>query len=104
MSFEAITSIAEAEQKAKQTVAEAEAKAKQMIVDAENAGKAAVEAAVVKADSEVAELRRQADEKAVADAEKLSSDNENKKAALRAKAETKLEKAANLVVERIVNS
>lgn len=104
MSFEAIASIAEAEARAKQTAADAEARAKQMIADAETAGKAAVEAACEKADSEVAELRRQADEKAIREANARSSENENLKAALRAKAETKLNKAAKLVVERIVNS
>ena len=53
---------------------------------------------------ELAELRRQADEKAMTEAEGLSKETENKKAALRAKAEARLEKAAALVVERIVNS
>jgi len=104
MSFEAIVNIAAAEEKAKAMLAEAEAKARQMVSDAENEGKAAVEAACFKADDEVAELRKQADEKAAADAKELVSGNENKKAAMRAKAEARLEKAAALVVERIVNS
>ena len=38
------------------------------------------------------------------EAEGLSKETENKKAALRAKAEARLENAAALVVERIVNS
>ncbi len=104
MSFEAITSIAQAEAEAKATVAAAEARAKQLLAEAETAGKAAVEAAGAKADSELAELRRQADEKAMTEAGGLSKETENKKAALRAKAEARLEKAAALVVERIVNS
>ena len=72
--------------------------------DAESAGKAAVEAAAAKAESELVELRRQSDEKAVKAANELSQELENKKAALRAKAEAKLDQAAKLVVERIVNS
>jgi len=104
MSFEAITSIAQAEQEAKAAVAAAEAKAKQMLSDAEAAGKAAVEAAGAKADEELAELRRQAREKAKGDAQTLAGELENKKAALAARAETRLEQAASLVVERIVNS
>ena len=104
MSFEAITSIAQAEAEAKATVAAAEAKAKQLLAEAETAGKAAVEAANAKADSELAELRRQADEKAMTEAEGLSKETENKKAALRVKTEARLENAAALVVERIVNS
>ena len=104
MSFEAITSITEAEALAKTAVVQAEAKARQMIADAEAAGKAAVEAAAAKAESELVELRRQSDEKAVKAANELSHELENKKAALRAKAEAKLDQAAKLVVERIVNS
>lgn len=104
MSFEAITSIAQAENEAKAIIAGAEAKAKQMVADAESAGKAAVEAAYAKAESELKELRRQADEQAMSEAGELSGDMENRKAVLRAKAEAKLEKAAALVVERIVNS
>ena len=62
VSFEAIASITQAESDAKAAVAQADAKARQMRIDAENAGKAAIEAAAVKADNELAELRRQADE------------------------------------------
>lgn len=104
MSFEAITGIAQAENEAKAIVADAEAKAKQMVSDAESTGKAAVEAAVARAESELKELRRQADEQAMDEAGGLSGDVETKKAVLRAKAEARLEKAAALVVERIVNS
>ena len=75
-----------------------------MVAAAENAGKLAVDAAVVKADSEIQELRRQAEEQAKALAEELSVEAAKKKAALRADAQAKLEKAAALVVERIVNS
>ena len=104
MSYEAITSVTQAEAAAKTAVANAEAKAKQMLTDAENAGKAAIEAACVKAESELQELRARAGEKAVSEAGDLSNELENRKASLRAMAEMKLEKAANLVVERIVNS
>ena len=104
MSFEAITSITEAEAQAKAAVVQAEAKARQMLSDAETAGKTAVEAAASKAKSELVELRRQSDERAVQAANGLSVELENKKAALRAKAEAKLDQAAKLVVERIVNS
>jgi len=104
MSFEAISDITQAEADAKAMVSAAETKARQMIVNAEAEGKAAIDAARAKADSELLELRKQADEKAKVNAQELSDDLENKKAALRAKAETRMEKAANLVVERIVNS
>ena len=103
MSFEAITSIAQAETDAKAAVAAAEAKAEQLLSDAEAAGKAAVEAACSKAEEELAELNRQAKEKAKGDAQTLAGELENQKAALRARAEARLDQAASLVVERIVN-
>ena len=52
MSFEAISSIAQAEHEAKTAVAAAEGRSKQMLSDAEAAGKAAVEAAGSKAEEE----------------------------------------------------
>ncbi len=104
MSFEAITNIAQAEALAKASVADAETKARQMLADAETAGKAAMEAAGAKAEAELVQLRQKADEKAETDAGDLTGELENRKAALRAKAEARLEKAAALVVERIVNS
>ena len=104
MSFEAITGITEAEAAAKAQVAQAEAKSRQMLIDAEAAGKAAVEAAVHKAEGELVELRRQADQKAMEAANKLSKELEKKKTVLSAIANKKLDKAAELVVERIVNS
>ena len=93
MSFEAVSNIAQAEAQAKVTVAEAESRAKQMLADADTAGKLAIDAACAKAEEELKELSRQVSEKARA-----------QKAALRARAEGRLEQAAALVVERIVNS
>ena len=104
MSFEAIDKITEAETQAKKIVAGAESKARQMLEDAENRGKAALSAAGEKAERELAELKKQSDSKAVSDANALSGDIENKKAALRARAESRIDRAAELVVERIVNS
>ena len=103
MSFEAITSITEAEAQAKAAVAAAEAQARQMLADAETAGKAVLEAAGVKAESELAELRRKTEEKSRAQTDELAQVLDGRKSALRAKAESKLEEAAALIVERIVN-
>ena len=104
MSFEAISNITQAEAQAKATRAGAEARAKQLAADAESAGKLAVESALGKADDELAELSRQVNEKAKKQAEVLSGELENQKAALRARAGGKMEAAAAKVVERIVNS
>ena len=103
MSFEAITSISQAENAAEVAVSYVESQAKQMIADAENAGKAAVAKAVEKAEREIAELRRQSAAKSELEAGELNNTVENRKAGLRAAAEAKLTEAATLVVERIVN-
>lgn len=103
MSFEAITSITEAEAEARYTVSSAQTRAKQMLEDAQSAGELAVEAACAKAENELAELNRQAGEKAKTGAAGLAGELETKKAAMRARAERNMDKAAGLVVERIVN-
>ena len=103
MSLEAILAITEAEEKARQLKSDAAARAKQMLADAKTAGEEYLNAAVKKAETEIAGLTKKAEDKAKADATELAQSNENKKAALRAKAETRLDKAADLIVERIVN-
>lgn len=104
MSFDAIASIAQAEDAAKVAVSYAEAQGRQMIADAEAAGKASIEAAVKKAEAELGELKKRSDAKSLDEAAKLSQSVQGRKADLRAAAEEKLEAAAKLVVERIVNS
>ena len=104
MSLEAITAITEAEERARQKKADAAADAKRKIAQAISDGEAAVEAAAGKADAEIAERMRKAEEKAKADASELAGSNENKKASMHARAESRLDKAAELIVERIVNS
>lgn len=49
------------------------------------------------------ELRAKSDEKAKQDAVALASDTENRKAAMRARADARMDKAAALIVERVVN-
>ena len=83
MSFEEITTIRDAENRAKQIQADAQA--------------------VGKAQRELQTLRAKSDEKAKADAEKLAAETKNKEAAMRIKAKTNLDRAASLIVERIVN-
>ena len=104
MSLEAITSVAAAEQEAKAAVAAAQAQTKQMLADAEAAGKASLEAAREKADSELEQLRSKAQEKSRADTRALTLELENDRLELRRKAESRLDEAAALIVERIVNN
>ena len=85
-------------------VAAAEAKARQLIAEAEAAGNASVEEAVARADRELELLYAKAGAKNSADAEALARELEDRKAALLAKAQERLDSAASLVVERIVNN
>ena len=55
------------------------------------------------AQQELQTLRAKSDEKAKADAETLAAETKNKEAAMRIKAKTNLDRAASLIVERIVN-
>ena len=102
MSFEAITTIRDAENRAKQIQADAQAAAAAAVETAQAEGKAA-ELTVGKAQRELQTLRAKSDEKAKADAEKLAAETKNKEAAMRIKAKTNLDRAASLIVERIVN-
>ena len=62
------------------------------------------EEAIRKASEEVSQLAKQADEKAKAEALALADNNENRKAVMRTKAESRAKQAVDLIVERIVNS
>ena len=98
MSFEAITTVRDAETRAKQIVLDASQSA------AEADGKAAVQAALAKAAEELKTLQTKSDEKATTDAEALAAQTREQEAVMRTKAEAKLDQAASLIVERIVNS
>ena len=73
MSFEAITTVREAEARAKQIKTEAAQSAAEAIEAAELDGKAAVDAALAKAREELRTLRSKSDEKATQDAEALAA-------------------------------
>ena len=104
MSFEAITTVREAEARAKQIKTEAAQSAAEAIEAAELDGKAAVDAALAKAREELRTLRSKSDEKATQDAEALAATTKDREAVMRSRAEAKLDQAASLIVERIVNS
>jgi len=104
MPFEAIKGITEAETEAKQRLAEAEAEAKRLNAAAEAKGKAEIAAAAKKAEEELSELLQKTEEKAVAEAGKIRGAAEIKKAVLKAKSDSRVDRAAQLIAERIVNS
>lgn len=104
MSLEAITSITEAEESARRIRAEAAAAARKAAADARERGEQRIAEAAKKAEAEVEELAEKTRAQAQADADELAQSTENKKAAMRAHAEARLDKAANLIVERIVKA
>lgn len=104
MSSEAIETLAAAEETVKRMMSDAMAASKQSIADARSAGEKAVEEALKRAEEELAVQNKQAEANAKEDVLALAGNNENRKAALRARADTRAEKAAAFIVERIVNS
>lgn len=104
MSLEAIKTISEAEETVRRRKAEAQQEARRAIAAAQAAADAALADARAKAADELQGLVKTADEKARADALELAGNTENRKAAMRVHAESRLDEAARFIVERIVNS
>lgn len=104
MSTDAITSITEAEETSRKAIAEARQNARKRIAEAEINGAELVNNAVSRAQDEVRSLFDAADKKAAENAAELDGTIANRCAALRAHAEARLDQAAGLILERIVNS
>ena len=104
MALEAISSITEAEEKARAAKAEAALVCKRLVSEAEEAGRLAIEDARLKAEQEIRELKSKAFDKARMDALALARNIENRKATMLVKADSRAEKAIDLVIERVVNS
>lgn len=103
MYLESIVSVSNAEEQMRQQKADAAAAAKKRVADAKAAGETLIVEAEKKAELELAELRTQADAQANDVAKSLAESNETKKAVMRARAENRMDKAVELIVERIVN-
>ena len=76
--------------------------AKKAVADARSAGEACLREAAERAEAEVKQLMHEANERAMALAAERASSTENKKAVLHVRAERNMEKAAALIVEKIV--
>ena len=99
---DAINTLKETEAQAKRLLDEAKSRTEAQIEDAKRAGAAKVTEAAGKAEAEVSDLMRAVERKAGESASDLVSNMENKKAAIGARAESAMHKAASLIVERIV--
>lgn len=104
MYLDSIVSVSETENRMRQKKADAAVAAKKRVADTKAAGEAMVAEALKKAEAQIAEMTRNADTQAKESARALADSNETKKAVMRARAETRMDKAVELIVERIVNS
>ena len=103
MPSEAIELICKTEEEAHQAKMIVQQDARRLVEDAERAGKEKIASTLARADAEIAHLIRMSDQRATQQALELASSNANRQATLRARAERRLDAAAQLIVERIVN-
>jgi vacuolar-type H+-ATPase subunit H len=96
--------ICAAEKESKEYIFLVDRKSRDAIETAHNAGEESTVATNSRAKAEIEHLMRATDQKATAQAKQLAESTANKMATLRARAERKLDAAADLIVERIVNS
>jgi len=92
------------EEKSQKDVILAEKIAQEAINETHKTGSEVVSATLERAEFEIAHLMRVSDQKATEEAMKLAGSTANKLATMRARADRRLEAAAGLIVERIVNS
>ena len=103
MSFQDIKKVTQAEQDTWTKKAEAQAEARQIVAAAQKSGAAMVEQARSKAEEQVKTLMSKAEEAAKQQSEKTLAANAEACKAMRKQAETRLDKAADLIVRRVVN-
>ena len=103
MLTEALKVVRAAEDEARRNRHIAQQSAREAIEEAEFDGKTTVSKTLVRAESEIAHLIRTADQRATEQAKELASKTANRQATLRARAERRLDAAAQLIFERIVN-
>lgn len=104
MSHEVIKAITDAEESAREDMLKAQAAAKAMIAKAEKEGQTSVSEAISRAEEETKKRMLSADEKAAQNAAELQASTSNFSDDIRRRAETRLNQAASLIVERIVQN
>lgn len=102
MSLDAIKQITDTELTYKQKKQEAQAAAQKLVSDAERDGKARLEKARLQAESEARALLADAEAEAAVRAEAMMQEAKAQCERLRSEAEKRLDKVADLIVERIV--
>lgn len=104
MPLETLNVITQAEETAGRIESDAAATAKQRIADAGKAGEAAVKAARQRAEKELEQSRFELEQHGKEASMAKARETEMEKTKLRTRAEQRLDQAAQLIVERIVNS
>ena len=103
MLLEALKTIGAAEEEARLSLLLAQENAQAAIDIAQKTGNENVALALARAKAEIIHLTHTIDQKATEEATELASTTANRQATIRARAERRLEAAAMLIVERIVN-
>ena len=103
MSLEGLKLVYEEEEKARLAREAAQQIAQDAVNETQMECDEIVASTLARADSEIAHLIRLSDKKATQQAAELASATANRQATLRARAERRLDTAASLIVERIVN-
>ena len=102
MFSDAIRSICAAEEAARITLDSEREKARAAIMQAKEDGERAIARTLARSESEIAHMIRTSDNMVTEDARELASKTANRQAMIRARAERRLDAAAQLIVERIV--
>jgi len=102
VSLDMLRIVCAVEEESREAVLAARLLADDQINEALNAGDETVVSTLERAKTEISHLIRASDQKATADAKELASSTANKLATQQARAERRLEAAAEFIVERIV--
>jgi V/A-type H+-transporting ATPase subunit G/H len=103
MSLEAIKKVTETEQDSMRRKSEAAQQAKKTVTEAERAGQELLERSRQEAEAKVKEMMADAERRAAEHAETVAKETESACKRLRKDAEGRLDKAAALIVRRVVN-
>lgn len=103
MSFQDIQKVTETEREVQAKKAAAQAEAKQIVAAAERAGLAAVEAARAKAEEQNRALLAQTEELTARQSRQTAEANDAACRAMQREAESRLDRAADLIVRRVVD-
>lgn len=103
MSLEAMESLTATEERLRLKKADAAAAAKRRIAEARENGERAVADAAARADSEIREMFKETEGKALEKARSLAEKSQEQKSVMRVGADGRTADAAGFIIERIVN-